>query len=352
MKFVHIADIHFDMPFTVLNKNDLAENRRLDQRKAFKKVIDYIKENNIEMLFITGDLYENEYVRKSTIEYINDCFKQIPNTKIFITPGNHDPYLNNSYYNQYSWNENVKIFTQMEKVQIDKNIDLYGYGFTSFYSKATNLPQSLDTSKVNILLMHADLNGTAKENVEYNPILESTLMLSGFDYIALGHIHKNNVYENKKIVYPGSLISGGFDELGKHGMVVGEINEIDRRITREFIPLDNKEFKEIEIDISNTNSIENLIETINEVKLEEDKYYKIILTGQKQIDINTIGLLKNIDSKNIIKIKDKTSIKYNLEKIAKEQSLKGIFVKRLLEQINEENKEEILDSIYIGLSLM
>lgn len=352
MKFVHIADIHFDMPFTVLNKNDLAENRRLDQRKVFKKVIDYIKENNIEMLFITGDLYENEYVRKSTIEYINDCFKQIPNTKIFITPGNHDPYLNNSYYNQYSWNENVKIFTQMEKVQINKNIDLYGYGFTSFYSKVTNLPQSLDTSKVNILLMHADLNGTAKKNVEYNPILESTLMLSGFDYIALGHIHKNNVYENKKIVYPGSLISGGFDELGKHGMVVGEINEIDRKITREFIPLDNKEFKEIEINISNINSIESLIETINEIKLEEDKYYKIILTGQKQVEINTLDLLKNIDNKNIIKIKDKTSIEYDLEKIAKEQSLKGIFVKRLLEQMNEENKEEILDSIYIGLSLM
>lgn len=352
MKFVHIADIHFDMPFTVLNKNDLAECRRLDQRKVFKKVIDYIKENNIEMLFITGDLYENEYVRKSTIEYIDDCFKQIPNTKIFITPGNHDPYLNNSYYNQYSWNENVKIFTQMEKVQIDKNIDLYGYGFTSFYSKVTNLPQSLDTSKANILLMHADLNGATKENAEYNPILESTLMLSGFDYIALGHIHKNNVYENKKIVYPGSLISGGFDELGKHGMVVGEINEIDRKITREFIPLDNKEFKEIEINISNINSIESLIETINEIKLEEDKYYKIILTGQKQVEINTLDLLKNIDNKNIIKIKDKTSIEYDLEKIAKEQSLKGIFVKRLLEQMNEENKEEILDSIYIGLSLM
>lgn len=352
MKFVHIADIHFDMPFTVLNKNDLAENRRLDQRKVFKKVIDYIKENNIEMLFITGDLYENEYVRKSTIEYINDCFKQIPNTKIYITPGNHDPYLNNSYYNQYSWNENVKIFTQMEKVQINKNIDLYGYGFTSFYSKVTNLPQSLDTSKTNILLMHADLNGATKENTEYNPILESTLMLSGFDYIALGHIHKNNVYENKKIVYPGSLISGGFDELGKHGMVVGEINEIDRKITREFIPLDNKEFKEIEINISNINSIESIIETINEIKLEEDKYYKIILTGQKQVEINTLDLLKNIDNKNIIKIKDKTSIEYDLEKIAKEQSLKGIFVKRLLEQMNEENKEEILDSIYIGLSLM
>lgn len=352
MKFVHIADIHFDMPFTVLNKNNLAENRRLDQRKVFKKVIDYIKDNNVEMLFITGDLYENEYIRKSTIEYINDCFKQIPNTKIFITPGNHDPYLNNSFYNQYSWNENVKIFTQLEKLSIDKNIDLYGYGFTSFYSKTINLPQNLDENKINILLMHADLNGVEKENVKYNPVLENTLMNSKFDYIALGHIHKKNICENKKIVYPGSLISGGFDELGEHGMVVGEINELDRKITREFIPLDNKEFKEIEIDISEINSIEGVIENINEINLEENKYYKIILIGKKQIEVNTNELIKNIDNKNIIKIKDKRTIKYDLEKISKEQNLKGIFVKKLLEQMDKENKEEILDSINIGLSLM
>ena len=88
MKFVHIADVHFDMPFTVLNKNGLAEKRRLDQRDVFEKVIKYIKENNIELLFIAGDLYENEYVRKSTIDYINNSFKQIPNTRIFIDDEN------------------------------------------------------------------------------------------------------------------------------------------------------------------------------------------------------------------------------------------------------------------------
>ena len=82
MKFVHIADMHFDMPFTVLSKNGLAEERRIDQRKAFQKMINYIKENNIEYLLISGDLYEHEYVRKSTIEYINQCFKQIPNNEL------------------------------------------------------------------------------------------------------------------------------------------------------------------------------------------------------------------------------------------------------------------------------
>ena len=34
----------------------------------------------------------------------------------------------------------------------------------------------------------------------------------GFDYIALGHIHKTNYSEKEKIIYPGSTMSLGFDE--------------------------------------------------------------------------------------------------------------------------------------------
>ena len=30
MKFVHIADMHFDLPFTTLNKNDLGNEVRLE----------------------------------------------------------------------------------------------------------------------------------------------------------------------------------------------------------------------------------------------------------------------------------------------------------------------------------
>ena len=219
MKFVHIADVHFDMPFTVLAKNGFSEQRRIGQRDAFLKMINYIKENNIEYLFISGDLYEHQYVRKSTIEYINNCFKQIPNTRIYISPGNHDPYLKNSYYNKFEWNENVHIFTDFERVN-NNGINIYGYGFTDFYSKKVELPQDLDNSKTNILVMHADLNGTTREFGEYNSILESELQKTNFDYIALGHIHKNNIEDRGKIIYPGSLIAGGFDELGKHGMIV------------------------------------------------------------------------------------------------------------------------------------
>ncbi len=351
MKFVHIADMHFDMPFTLLSKNGLAEERRIDQRKAFQKMINYIKENNIDYLLISGDLYEHEYVRKSTIEYINQCFKQIPNTKIYIAPGNHDPYLNNSYYNQYEWNENVHIFTKLEKIEESNNINIYGYGFTNFYSGKLDLPTNLDNSKINLLIMHADLDGASKQIGEYNPILKSVLENTEFDYIALGHIHKNNLDENKKIVYPGSTIAGGFDELGKHGMVVGNIKE-DKKKSLEFIVLDDKEFIEKEIDISQIHSKEEIIETINNLEIEENKYYKILFTGTKNIEIDTNELIKYVSKKNIIKLKDKAETEYNIEKIATEQSLKGIFVKELLSQMNNENKEQILESIKLGLNLM
>ena len=87
MKFIHIADMHFDSPFVNLSDKDgLGDLRRLEQRKALKKVIEYIKENKIKYLFISGDLYEQKYIKKSTIEYINNLFKEIPETKIFISP--------------------------------------------------------------------------------------------------------------------------------------------------------------------------------------------------------------------------------------------------------------------------
>ena len=104
MKFVHIADMHFDSPFIALSdKGNLGDIRRLEQRRVFKKVIEYIKQNKIEYLFISGDLYEHQHIRKSTIEYINNLFKEIENTKIFISPGNHDPYIKDCIYDKYNY---------------------------------------------------------------------------------------------------------------------------------------------------------------------------------------------------------------------------------------------------------
>ena len=357
MKFVHMADMHFDGPFTVLNnRNKLGEKRRLEQREAFKKVIQYVKENNIEYLFIAGDLYENEYIRRTTIEYINNLFKDIPNTKIYITPGNHDPYINGSMYKTFKWSDNVYIFNSEIKVIEEDDCDIYGFGFDDFYCRNSDIEniKIKNKEKINILITHGTLNGGTLEDMEYNPLNKNMLKEIGFDYVALGHIHKLNYNneENQRIVYPGSTISMGFDELGKHGVIVGELDK--ENIKLEFIEIDNKEFKELELDISDVNSIEELIEKINELKLEENIFYKLIFIGDKNFEINKYKLFQFITNENIIKIKDNTQIKINLEEISKNNNLKGIFVKEILDELNKNNydKKILQNALEIGLEII
>ena len=195
MNFVHIADMHFDSPFVNLaDKEGFGDIRRMDQRNAFKKLITYIKENKIPYLFISGDMYEHKYVKKSTIQYINNLFQEIPETKIFISPGNHDPYVKNSFYNQFEWSKNVKIFnSKIEKVSYD-DVDIYGYGFNNFYCDNCGIENLIieNPEKINILVIHGTLNGAILEDNNYNPISEKTLKEKAFDYVALGHIHKSN----------------------------------------------------------------------------------------------------------------------------------------------------------------
>ena len=93
-----------------------------------------------------------------------------------------------------------------------------------------------------------------------------------------GHIHKPDY--DSHIVYPGSTISLGFDELGEHGMIVGEIQK--GKIELAFEPLDEEKFKEKEINITDILSKEELIEKINELEISNKEYIKVLLTGNRK----------------------------------------------------------------------
>lgn len=357
MKFVHIADMHFDASFTTLsNKANLGDTRRLDQRTAFKKIIDYIKENNIPYFFIAGDFYEHEYIRLSTIEFINNLFEEIPNTQIFISPGNHDPYLKDSFYNKFFWSENVHIFDSKLSVCELEDADIYGYGFDNFYYTNNELQNSKlrNPEKVNILVAHGTLNASDKAEREYNPISEKVLEEKGFDYVALGHIHKldYNTVPNQKIVYPGSTVSLGFDELGKHGMIVGNVEK--GKVELEFVPIDSKEFVERDLDVTSMLDLEDLAEKINSGNYSENEYYKISLVGKRNFEIDLYKLNKLIENSNIIKVKDNTKMNYDLEKIARENTLKGLFVKEIMQQMkdNPENEEVLRNALDIGFEIL
>ena len=144
----------------------------------------------------------------------------------------------------------------------------------------------------------------------------------------------------------------GFDELGKHGFIVGNVEKDSLDIA--FIPVDKREFKEIQFDISKINDEDELIEKLNSIYLDENNLYKIILTGKRNFEININNLIKFIIKENIIKIKNETNLNYDLDYMANESTLKGIFINEIINETNKENytKQELDKILEIGLSIL
>lgn len=118
--------------------------------------------------------------------------------------------------------------------------------------------------------------------------------------------------------------------------------------------LDERIFEKWELPIDHISSKEELVEKIENLDLEQKNMYEIVLCGNRQFDINTREILKLIDIDNILKIKDTTQIGDDIEKIAKENNLRGIFVREVIRKYEEGmyTEEQIKKAIEIGLNAM
>ena len=344
MKFVHIADVHLDMPFTSLKNNkELVKRRRLEQKFIFRRAIDFVKEEQAEILFIAGDLFEDKFIEDDTVSYVISCLKEISETKVYITPGNHDPLIKSSPYNTFEWPENVFIFGSEVGMDTIEDINIYGVGFDNFEMDTDVIKDiEIEKDKINILITHATLDGASHK---YHDIKQQ--WVEKFDYVALGHIHMPKI-DDSKIIYPGSLVAGGFDEVGAHGLVYGEI--LKGKVIIKFHKMDDTEFEVKTLDISNCFSAN---EVLDKLKLQNN-FYKVILTGIRNIDMNTLKEMIMISGKNVCEIIDKTRMDYDLNGIASQKTLKGIFTKKMLEEIkyNPEKEDQIMKAIeYVYMNL-
>jgi DNA repair exonuclease SbcCD nuclease subunit len=175
----------------------------------------------------------------------------------------------------------------------------------------------------------------------------------------MGHIHKKDIKKEKDVtlVYPGSAAAMGFDELGEHGAIVGNIDEENGKIATEFIPFDTEEFVKEELDIGKIYSFEELIEKINNIKIKDNKYYEIVLKGKRRIEIDINKIISLVDNERILKVKDISELQYDIEEISKEETLKGIFARKILfemnqEGITEEKKKELEKAFEIGIEVL
>jgi exonuclease SbcD len=370
IKFVHCADIHLDAPFTAIGtQGDRSSIRRNDLKQAFQKIVDTVKMEKAQFLLICGDFFEHGYVRKSTIYYVNDIFKTVPDTNIFILPGNHDPYTADSFYVNFKWNENVNILSPDCRYVVlsDLGVCVYGCGFeNSGFSTGSCLAKPLNPELINILLFHGTVGMNFSESV-YNTAASQELDSLGVDYIAMGHFHNRleGLGANKNIYNPGSPEPLGFDEPGEHGFFTGSIKKpvgLNSDLEIKFVKSNRKTYMNVAINIDGCSTDEQVINKIERaVQLDnmERGLFSITLRGyidnEFKIDLRHIQSYFE-DKVFFIKIKDETYPDYDFEEITREPGLKGLFVKKmvcLIDSTEDSHQKEVLTkSLYYGLEAL
>ena len=346
-KVIHAADLHLDAPFSGLADGNMAAVRREEIRMSFAKIISLAE--RADALIVSGDMFEGAAVSRTTLEFIRKQFARIQNTPVFICAGNHDPLLQSSVYCTFDFGENVHIFgTEPECIETDM-ADFYGVSFASNNDDRVLLPafSVQNPEKLNILVMHGNLAGEG-----YNPMTLADIAASGMDYIALGHIHKGSGLMksgNTYYAYPGCHEGRGFDETGAKGVLALELAK--REVSAEFVPVQERMYIEETIDISGADSYDDIMEKVQAAFCGEKHLYRFILTGETSFPLSTAVIEEKLGAFSVC-VKDQTKPAQDLEKLQKEFSLKGLFVKHAMEEQNKVSQELFEAALKIGLNLI
>ena len=340
VKILHCADIHIGAAESFLKAG--AESRRMETLLTFEKIIDLAAERNVDLIAIAGDLFHANTVPDRFAEAV---LKKIGDSKIktVYAAGNHDPLDAQSPFIKYDLPENLFVLGGEDECITfeDLKLKVYGRSFTTVFLKGeTSFSLKTDSDYINLLVQHGDLCSDLSS--EYNAITPNFVKTSGMDYIALGHVHKRTPVANIEktyFAYCGCPEGQGFDELDEKGVYIGEIGKGICNL--EFVAVSKRQHIHHKADISDLSDSSEISLTITqELKAKygenfADNLYKIELTGTVSPD--TVIDTTEIESRlaeilYFVKCKDSTEYSLDLETLAKEKSLKGIFVKNMLEK--------------------
>ena len=266
VRFLQCAGCRFDSP-SWEGPEEWAVQRNHDLWQTFEAVLSLCRSEAVDFLFLTGDLFEQEYVQKETVERVTRSLAMLKDTKIFIAPGERDPFVTTSAYRLSVWPSNVHIFSSgISNVKVpSQNATVYGAGWTAYHQEGHFLDgfHSTRDGSIPIMLLHAEVDAI-KNSAGFIPILPEHIASSGLAYLALGHQEGwSGIQKMGKTVWAdsGFLEARSFSESGPHGVIMGEIEKDTARF--EFRELGQRHY------IEKTLAIQSNLESLTTKLLSE-----------------------------------------------------------------------------------
>ena len=234
-RFIHTADIHFDSPLKGLAGYDgpAVECIRTATRQAFDNLIREAIDQKVDFVVVAGDLYDGDWRDYQTGLFFARQMGRLAKADIaaFVLYGNHD--AESQITRRLSMPEGVHVFSARKPVTFvlkSLGVALHGQSFRQrdvTDNLAVTYPEPV-AGVFNIGVLHTGMGGMGG-HANYAPCTLDDLLTRGYDYWALGHVHRGVVlHQNPHVVFPGNLQGRHIRETGPKGayLVTVEDREI------------------------------------------------------------------------------------------------------------------------------
>ena len=366
-KIIHAADLHLDAPFSLFDVQK-AQVRKNELRGSFASLVLFAKTEKADVVILSGDLFDSGFVTKETTALMISQFASFPECRFVIAPGNHDYISPRSPYKKELFPPNVYIFEDEKITRFsfpEIGVDIYGFAYTSESYTENPLLQviPMDRGRINILAAHADLGAS---HSKYCPLTVADISRSGFDYVALGHIHKGGeigISGNTYYAYSGCLEGRSFDECGMKGVILCEMTKQAGRLTASFANkrICRRYYEKTTVDITGVTTQEELYERVRSAVASEgygaDTLLRVRLTGRisPEAPVSEKVLTENALGVYYLEVDNASLPLLDYENLKNDISIRGAFFRELLpllESEDEAQRKTAADALRYGLAAL
>lgn len=311
MRFFHLSDLHIGKHLHMYN---LAQ----DQKYIFMQIIEKALEYRPDAIVIAGDIYDKSVPSGEAYQmfdsFLNSLAEITPSIPVLVIAGNHDSQERLQYASSFLERHQIYIATrppQEEKEYLKKVTFTDSYGEVDFYLFPFTKPgyvrhlfpeeealsyertfermlkrEAIDSERRNVLVAHQFFVNQGKKpeccdseqmNLNVGGVDSIDIrVVEDFDYVAAGHIHGPQTFENGKVRYCGTPLKYSVsEEHHKKSITLVTLEEKGKEPVIETIPLmalhDVRRLK---------GSLDELLEADDRGK---DDYLSITLTDEKEL---------------------------------------------------------------------
>ena len=245
MKFIHTADLHIG--------KSICEHSMLDeQRHILASILEVVRGEKPDALLVAGDVYDKSVPSAEAVAVLDDFLVRLSETgtKVFVLSGNHDSAERIAFGGRLMEDRGVHMssvysgeFAPVTLQDEFGEVDVWMLPFVrpatvraclgsdeerdqvTDYTSAMRMAiaqMHFTPGRRNVLLAHQFVTGAERSDSEENvgglDNVDASVF-DGFDYVALGHIHKpQNVAKdtagNARVRYSGTPLKYSLSEAG------------------------------------------------------------------------------------------------------------------------------------------